>query len=31
LPATLSSAGSVKLYATNLPSADITVTFNIFN
>jgi hypothetical protein len=31
LPATLSSAGSVKLYSTNLPSADITVTFNIFN
>jgi hypothetical protein len=31
LPATLSSAGSVKLYATNLPTADITVTFNIFN
>jgi hypothetical protein len=31
LPATSSSAGSVKLYATNLPSADITVTFNIFN
>ena len=31
LPSTLSASGSVKLYATNLPTADITVTFNIFN
>jgi len=31
LPATLSSAGSVKLYATNLPTADIIVSINIFN
>ena len=31
LPATLSSTGSVKLYATNLPTTNITVTFNIFN
>jgi len=31
LPQTDSSAGSVKLYATNLPSADIVVTFNIIN
>jgi len=31
LPSTISSTGSVKLYATNLPSADIVVTFNIFN
>lgn len=29
LPKTESSVGSVKLYATNLPSADFTVTFNI--
>ena len=31
LPSTLSSSGSVKLYANNLPSADVIVTFNIFN
>jgi len=31
LPATLSSAGSVKLYATNLPTANIIVSINIFN
>lgn len=31
LPATLSSTGSVKLYATNLPTADIIVSINIFN
>jgi len=31
LPSTLSSAGSVKLYSTNAPSANITVTINIFN
>jgi len=31
LPATLSSAGSVKLYANNLPTADIIVSINIFN
>ena len=29
LPLTVSSAGSVKLYATNAPSGDITVTINI--
>lgn len=31
LPATLSSSGNVKLYATNLPTANITVSINIFN
>ena len=31
MPSTLSSAGSVKLYATNLPASNITVTVNIFN
>lgn len=31
MPSTLSSAGSVKLYATNLPASNITVTINIFN
>jgi len=31
MPATLSASGSVKIYATNLPTSDITVTFNIYN
>jgi len=31
LPATESFFGSVKIYATNLPTASIIVTFNIFN
>lgn len=31
MPSTLSSAGNVKLYATNLPASNITVTINIFN
>lgn len=31
LPTTTSSNGSVKLFATNLPTGDIIVTFNIFN
>lgn len=31
LPSTLSSAGSVKIYATNAPVANIIVTINIFN
>jgi hypothetical protein len=31
LPSTSSSLGSVKLYSTNLPTANIIVTFNIFN
>ena len=31
LPSTESASGSVKLFATNLPTADIIVTFNIFN
>lgn len=31
MPSTLSSAGSVKLYATNAPASNITVTINIFN
>jgi len=31
LPSTQSSSGSVKLFSTNLPTADIIVTFNIFN
>jgi len=31
MPATLSTSGSVKIYATNLPTSDITVTFNIYN
>ena len=31
MPATSSAAGSVKIYATNLPTASIIVTFNIFN
>ena len=31
MPSTLSAAGSVKIYATNLPTASIIVTFNIYN
>lgn len=31
MPATSSASGSVKIYATNLPTSDITVTFNIYN
>ena len=31
LPATLSASGNVTIYATNLPSANIIVTINIFN
>ena len=31
MPATSSAAGSVKIYATNLPTASIIVTFNIYN
>jgi len=31
LPATESFFGSVKIFATNAPTADITVTFNIYN
>lgn len=31
MPATSSAAGSVKIYATNLPTGNITVTINIFN
>ena len=31
LPSTLSASGTVKLYTNNLPTADIIVTFNIFN
>jgi hypothetical protein len=31
LPSTLSASGTVKLYANNLPTADIIVTVNIFN
>lgn len=31
MPSTLSSTGSVKLYATNLPTTNIIVTINIFN
>ena len=31
LPSTVSTSGSVKLFATNLPTADIIVTVNIFN
>jgi len=31
LPSTLSSSGSVKLYAANLPIGSIIVTINIFN
>ena len=31
LPSTSSASGSVKLYATNLPTANIIVTFNILN
>jgi|688.fasta_scaffold1418980_2 hypothetical protein len=31
MPSTLSSIGSVKLYATNLPTTNIIVTINIFN
>jgi len=30
LPSTLSGSGTVKMYATNLPTGDITVTINIF-
>ena len=31
LPSTLSASGTVTMYATNLPTANIVVTFNIFN
>ena len=31
MPATSSASGSVTIYATNLPTSDITVTFNIYN
>lgn len=31
LPSTLNSLGSVKIYATNLPSSNMTVTINIIN
>ena len=31
MPSTSSAAGSVKIYATNLPTASIIVTFNIYN
>lgn len=31
MPSTSSAAGSVKIYATNLPTGNITVTFNIYN
>ena len=31
MPATSSASGSVKIYATNLPTASIIVTFNIYN
>jgi len=31
MPATSSASGSVKIYATNLPTSDIIVTFNIYN
>lgn len=31
LPSTSSASGSVKIYATNAPTADIIVTFNIYN
>ena len=31
MPSTSSAAGSVKIYATNLPTANIIVTFNIYN
>jgi hypothetical protein len=31
LPSTISTSGSVKLFANNLPTGDITVTINIFN
>lgn len=31
MPSTSSSSGSVKIYATNLPTANITVTVNIYN
>lgn len=31
MPATQSFLGYVKIYATNAPTANITVTFNIFN
>ena len=30
MPATLSATGTVTIYATNLPTASIVVTFNIF-
>lgn len=31
MPTTLSSAGNVKFYSTNLPTSNIIVTVNIFN
>ena len=31
MPSTSSASGSVKIYATNLPTASIIVTFNIYN
>jgi hypothetical protein len=31
MPSTLSASGTVTIYATNVPTADITVTINIFN
>ena len=31
MPATLSASGSVKIFATNPPTASIIVTFNIYN
>ena len=31
MPSTSSASGSVKIYATNLPTASIIVTINIFN
>lgn len=31
MPATLSASGNVTIYATNVPTADIVVTFNIYN
>ena len=31
MPSTSSASGNVKIYATNLPTASIIVTFNIYN
>lgn len=31
MPSTSSASGSVKIYATNLPTGSIVVTFNIYN